>query len=41
MTSKDEEQILVVRSDILFEKEKWQGLKTDNLDYYRIIQQRL
>jgi len=32
--AKDDEQILVVRSDILFEKGKWHGLKTDNLDYY-------
>ncbi|TSC94581.1 MAG: phosphoesterase (MutT family) [Parcubacteria group bacterium Licking1014_1] len=32
--SKDDEQILVVKSDIIFEKGKWQGLKTDNLDYY-------
>ncbi|MBI2053869.1 MAG: hypothetical protein HYT36_00845, partial [Candidatus Staskawiczbacteria bacterium] len=31
--NKDEEQILVVKSDIIFKKEKWQGLKTDNLDY--------
>jgi len=32
--SKDDEQILVVKSDILFEKGVWQGLKTENLDYY-------
>jgi len=32
--NKDDEQILVVKSDILFKKEKWQGLKIDNLDYY-------
>lgn len=32
--NKDEEQILVVPSQIIFAKEKWQGLKTDNLDYY-------
>lgn len=31
---KNDEQILVVKSDIIFSKEKWQGLKTDNLDYY-------
>ncbi|MDP3883081.1 MAG: hypothetical protein Q8Q48_03420 [Candidatus Staskawiczbacteria bacterium] len=31
---KDDEQILVVKSDILFRDGKWQGLKTDNLDYY-------
>jgi predicted NUDIX family phosphoesterase len=32
--SKDDEQILVVKSDILFKDGVWQGLKTDNLDYY-------
>lgn len=38
--NKDEEQILVVKSDILFGDlpaqagGKWQGLKIDNLDYY-------
>ena len=32
--NKDDEQVLVVPSDIIFAKEKWQGLKTDNLDYY-------
>jgi len=32
--NKDDEQILVVPSEILFAKDKWQGLKTDNLDYY-------
>lgn len=32
--NKNDEQILVVKSDILFKDEKWQGLKTDNLDYY-------
>jgi len=32
--SKDDEQILVVKSNILFEKGVWQGLKTENLDYY-------
>ncbi|MCX6718018.1 MAG: hypothetical protein NTY81_00240 [Candidatus Staskawiczbacteria bacterium] len=32
--NKDDEQILVVKSDILFRDGKWQGLKTDNLDYY-------
>lgn len=31
---KNDEQILVVKSDILFQKEKWQGLKTEDLDYY-------
>ena len=34
MADKNDEQILVVKSDIIFEKGKWQGLKTDNLDYY-------
>lgn len=32
--NKDDEQILVVKSDIIFGKGKWRGLKTDNLDYY-------
>jgi len=32
--SKDDELVLVVPSDKLFEKGVWQGLKTDNLDYY-------
>jgi predicted NUDIX family phosphoesterase len=40
--SKDEEQILVIKSDIIFSAKggpasgwgKWQGLKKDNLDYY-------
>jgi len=31
---KDDEQILVVKSDILFKDGVWQGLKTENLDYY-------
>ena len=34
MANKDDEQILVIKSDILFQDGKWQGLKTDNLDYY-------
>jgi predicted NUDIX family phosphoesterase len=34
MANKDDEQILVIKSDILFKNGKWQGLKTDNLDYY-------
>ncbi len=34
MTNKDDELVLVVPSKIIFEKEVWQGLKTDNLDYY-------
>jgi len=34
MANKDDEQILVVKSDIIFKDGKWQGLKTDNLDYY-------
>jgi predicted NUDIX family phosphoesterase len=32
--NKDDEQILVIKSDVLFKSGKWQGLKTDNLDYY-------
>jgi predicted NUDIX family phosphoesterase len=32
--SKDDEQILVVKSDIFFKDGIWQGFKTDNLDYY-------
>lgn len=32
--NKDDEQILVVKSDIIFKDGKWQGLKTDNLNYY-------
>lgn len=31
---KNDEQILVVASDILFKNGTWQGLKTENLDYY-------
>lgn len=34
MTNKNDEQILVVKSDILFKDGVWQGLKTDNLEYY-------
>lgn len=34
MANKDDEQVLVIKSDILFKDGKWQGLKTDNLDYY-------
>ena len=32
--NKDDEQILVIKSDIIFKDGKWQGLKKDNLDYY-------
>ena len=32
--NKDDELVLVVESEIIFEKGIWQGLKTDNLDYY-------
>ena len=32
--NKDDELVLVVPSDKLFEKGIWQGLKTENLDYY-------
>lgn len=31
---KDDEKVLVVPADIIFEKGRWQGLKKDNLDYY-------
>jgi len=34
MMNKDDEQILVVKSDVIFEKGIWRGLKTENLDYY-------
>ena len=34
MANKDDEQILVIKSDIIFKTGRWQGLKTDNLDYY-------
>lgn len=30
--NKDDEQILVVKSDVIFKDGKWQGLRTDNLD---------
>jgi len=33
-TSKDDEQILVIKAETLFERGKWQGLRIDNLDYY-------
>lgn len=32
--NKDDEQILVVKASTIFKDGKWQGLKTDNLDYY-------
>ena len=32
--NKDDEQILVIKSDIIFKDGIWQGLKNDNLDYY-------
>ena len=32
--SKDEEQVLTIKSSIIFERGKWQGLKTDDLNYY-------
>ncbi len=32
--NKDDEQVLVAPSSIIFEKGKWQGIKKDNLDYY-------
>ncbi len=31
---KNDERVLVVPASIIFEKGRWQGLKTDNLDYY-------
>jgi len=34
MTNKDDEQILVIKSDIIFQDGKWQGFKKNNLDYY-------
>ena len=34
MTNKDDEQVLVIKSDILFKDGKWQGLKTENLEHY-------
>ena len=32
--NKDDEQILVIKSGIIFKMGAWQGLKTENLDYY-------
>ena len=33
-----EENILCIKSEILFEKEKWEGLKTEDLDsYYKLL----
>lgn len=32
--SKNDEKVLVVPSNIIFKKGRWQGLKKDNLDYY-------
>lgn len=32
--SKEDELVLVVPADIIFKEGRWQGLKTDNLDYY-------
>jgi len=32
--NKYDEQILVIKSNTLFKNGKWQGLKTDDLDYY-------
>jgi len=31
---KNDEQVLVIKSNILFKEGKWQGLKIDNLEYY-------
>ena len=32
--SKDDEKVLVVPAEVIFNKGKWQGLKKDNVDYY-------
>lgn len=32
--NKDDEQVLVIKSETLFAEGKWQGLKTENLDHY-------
>jgi predicted NUDIX family phosphoesterase len=32
--NKDDEQVLVVPSSVIFKDGLWQGIKTDNLDYY-------
>lgn len=34
MSNKLLEEILCIKSDILFNKGKWNGIKSDNLDYY-------
>ena len=34
MANKDDEQVLVVKSDTIFKDGRWQGLKTDKLDYF-------
>ena len=32
--NKDDEKVLVVPAEIIFQKGRWQGLKRDNIDYY-------
>lgn len=32
--NKDDEKVLVVPADIIFKQGRWQGLKTDNVNYY-------
>ena len=32
--NKGDEQVLVIKSEVLFKDGGWQGLKTDNLEYY-------
>jgi len=34
MANKDDEQVLVIKSEVIFTDGKWQGLKTESLDYY-------
>lgn len=34
ITDSINEQVLTIASDIIFKKERWQGIKRDNLDYY-------
>lgn len=37
MTKKHPEKILCVKESITFNKGKWNGIKTDNLDYYKKV----
>ncbi|MEI7424833.1 MAG: hypothetical protein WCK10_01795 [Candidatus Staskawiczbacteria bacterium] len=32
--NKDDEQVLAIKSEIIFKEGRWQGLKENNLDYY-------